>query len=46
MATKKKTKKLAKKKSSGLMKFLEAAVVLGAVAGVLIKFFKGEQKKK
>jgi hypothetical protein len=28
------------------MKFLEAIVVFGAVAGVLIKFFKGEQKKK
>lgn len=45
----KKTRSLTKnnkKQSSTLMKLLETVVVVGAVAGVLIKVFKGEKSKK
>jgi len=38
-------KKTTKKKNTGLMKFLEGVMVLGAVAAVLIKFFKSDKKK-
>lgn len=38
-------KKAVKKTTSGLMKILEAVVVIGAVAGVLINFFRGKKKK-
>ena len=39
-------KKTTKKTSSGLLKFLEAIVVVGAVAGVLMKLFRGGNNKK
>lgn len=40
----KKTVKAVKKKTSGLMKFLEATVLLGTAAAVLIKFFRGKKR--
>ncbi len=39
-------KKKAKRQASGLIKILEAVVVIGSLAAVLIKFFRGRKSKK
>jgi len=46
MARKVKSKKKVKRQTSGLMKILEAVVIIGSVAAVLIKFFKVRKSKK
>lgn len=35
-----------KKQKSILVKMLEAVVIIGTVAGILMKFFKGKSSKK
>jgi hypothetical protein len=45
MAKKGKSKRF-KKQTSGLVKILEAVVIIGSMAAVLIKFFKGKKNKK
>ena len=45
MAKKRKSKK-AKRQTSGLMRILEAVVIVGSIAAVLIKFFKVRKSKK
>jgi len=39
-------KKKAKRQTSGLMKILEAVVVIGSLAALLMKFFKVRKSKK
>ncbi len=46
MAKKKVKAKKTQKKSSGLLKVLEAIVVVGSLAAVLIGFLKGKKGKK
>jgi len=43
---KKSSGKGSKKKTPTLVKVLEGIVLVGAVAGILIKLFKGGRKKK
>ncbi len=45
MARKGKSKK-ARRQTSGLIKILEAVVIIGSLAAVLIGFFKGSKNKK
>jgi len=45
MTRKAKSKQRTKKQTSGLMKILEAVVIIGSLAAILIKFFKGRKSK-
>ncbi|KKQ40772.1 MAG: hypothetical protein US60_C0053G0009 [Microgenomates group bacterium GW2011_GWC1_37_8] len=46
MSKKAKSKKKAKRQTSGLVKILEAVVIIGSLAAIIIKFFKVRKSKK